>query len=331
MSKFNTAYFENFDKEYDDFFKQGLNFDDFLLKTKFKFNKNYTFSSKSKFRLGEKSSLSHEYGVKHSCNRGSVEFKHKEGGEVTLEVDQRLADKDDVAVNTLTKLVYNKSEKNCVCNVNSMFRVHHKNNALFSFGLENWNPCTGRPNELSTYGSFFLNHELGRFTFNAFTNFRVSQKLLTNLKFMVRREGSDNLNSYVLVNVDRELVDSTTQNSSETESKQVVKNSASVVLKAIKTLDSTTKLGAAVNYDVDTKQTCAVVSSSHNLDGVRANARLGSDRSLDLGITSVNNDLTLNFSAHTELKSSTEKVGETDVTKFWPSFKFGLTAEYNRV
>lgn len=75
---------------------------------------------------------------------------------------------------------------------------------------------------------------------------------------MVRREGSDNLNSYVLVNVDRELVDSTTQNSSETESKQVVKNSASVVLKAIKTLDSTTKLGAVVNYDVDTKQTCAV-------------------------------------------------------------------------
>lgn len=331
MSKTNTAYFENYDKEYDDFFKQGLNFDDFLLKTKFKFNKNYTFSSKSKFKLGEKSSLSHEYGVKHSCSRGSVEFKHKESGEETLEVDQRLADKDDFSVSTLSKVVYSKSEKNCVCNVNSMLRIHHKNNALFSFGLENWNPCSGRPNEVSSYGSYFLNHDLGRFTFNAFTNFRVSEHLLTNFKFLVRREGNDNLNGYLLVNVDRSLVDATPQNSSDTETKQVVKNSASVLLKALKTVDSTTKLGAALNYDVDTKQTNAVLASSHNLEGVRVNARLGSDRTLDLGLTSVNNDLTLNFSAHTELKSSTEKVGETDVTKFWPAFKFGLTAEYQRL
>jgi hypothetical protein len=71
MSK-QTEFWENYDRFYADFEKEGLNLDDLLLKNKFAFNNGkLTFSSKSKFNFGTKVAASHEHSLKAKVFKGN--------------------------------------------------------------------------------------------------------------------------------------------------------------------------------------------------------------------------------------------------------------------
>ena len=77
MSKL-INYWNSFDRNYDELEKEGQNFDDLLLKSKFQFlSGKYTFSSKSKFNFGEKNNANHELGLKYKDKNGTIDLKEK--------------------------------------------------------------------------------------------------------------------------------------------------------------------------------------------------------------------------------------------------------------
>lgn len=92
-----------------------------------------------------------------------------------------------------------------------------------------------------------------------------------------------------------------------------------------------TRLGGSLIHNVSSKETNATFAGSLALDKVRVNAKVSTDRSFTAGLTSVQDDITLNFVANSTLGSATEKVWETEVPRYWLNYRFGLSAEFNRL
>jgi hypothetical protein len=327
MSKNLTHYNENFDRSYDDFEKEGMNLDDLMVKSKFNFNSsNLTFSSKSKLNWGAKSSAVHEYGLKHKCPRGTVDFKHKAAGETSVEVEKKLMDKDDIELHIYSKLVLDQGEDRKNCNANVMLRVHHKNNGLLSFGVENWAPCChAAPTSVSAYGSYGHIHEGAKLAINGYLNFDIQKKFLPLAKVLISAEKND-VKGYFLTNINRSQVE-TDDKENPSSTNQLV----DVVAKVVKEVNSTTKVGGVVAYNVEDKKADITLIGMKKLDRVKLNGKVGTDRSLTLGITSQHDDVSINFAAKSTLNSRTDKVGESEETKHWVTYKFGMSAEFNRL
>lgn len=322
-----TLYWETFDRPYDSFEKEGLNLDDLQVKSKLNFNsKKNTFSSKSRFNFGEKTSAAHEYGLTHKCECGVYDFKHKAQGETSLEVDAKALTKDKVTLKAYSKLVLDQgvNKKNFTADV--LLRVHHQNNALLAFGVEKWNALNGAPEAVSAYTSYGHKNNDSQVIFNTYFNYNIKSKFVPQAKFLLSGSQGD-LAGYVQANVNRTQV---TQDNDETKPK-ISQNSFDVIAKFIKVHDLKTKFGSAIKYNVDSKKTDAAVFASHSLDRVKVNARASTDNSLTVGITSVFDDLTLSFAAKSTLKNVEDVVGETKTKRNYADFKFGLSAEFNRV
>ena len=85
-----------------------------------------------------------------------------------------------------------------------MFRIRHKNNALFSFGTEGWNPCEGMFKSVSAYGSYGLVHEGVQATINGYAAFCLEQKFFHLFKAFVRLE-KGNTHGFLQATVNGEL------------------------------------------------------------------------------------------------------------------------------
>lgn len=323
-----TLYWENFDRPYDSFEKEGLNLDDFQVKSKLAFNngKN-TFSSKSKFNFGQKNSAAHEYGIVHKCPKGVFDFKHKAAGETTLESDIKTLQKEKVTLKTYSKLVLNqKGEGKKDFAADILLRIHHQNNALLAFGVENWDALNGSPKTVSVYTSYGHRANSAEVIFNTYFNYNIAQKFLPQAKFLLSGTQGD-LAGYLQANVNGVQVNQ----ENDTNKPLITQNSFDVILKLIKIQDLKTKFGTAVKYNVDTKKTDAAIFASHVLDRVKLNAKVATDNSLTVGVTSVFDDVTLNFSAKSTLNNVEELTGETKTKKYYTNYKFGYSVEFNRV
>jgi len=320
-----TNYWETYDRSYDEFEKEGFNLDDVLAKTKFAFGGKYTFSSKSKFNFGAKTSASHEYGLKRKCEHAQIDFKHKDKGETSIEADVKAFKKDDVKVNVYSKVVVDQGADRCNSNVTAMLRVHHKDNALVSFGVENWKACQGSPSTLTAYGSFGKVKDGAKLSANGYVNLDLKTKFVPLVRFLATAQKGD-VRGYFQANLNRAQVET-----DDSEKKTVVNQTVDVVAKVIKDVDAKTKVGGVFDYNLENKQMNAAIVGSKVIDKVRLNARLSTDRSLSAGITSAYDDITLGFAAKANLNSVTEKVGEADHTRHYATYKFGLSAEFNRV
>ena len=170
MSKL-TTYWEDYNRFYDDFQKEGLNIDDLLLKTKLNFNdRKLTFSSKSKFNFGAVASAAHEITLKQKNKNGSIELKEKLG-EVSIEAEHNLLSKDNLSVGSYVKTVVSQSEKSCCSDSKVQLRFHHKDNVLLTIGAEKWNLCQGAPKVFSVGGSYGNISEGVNYSLNALLNF----------------------------------------------------------------------------------------------------------------------------------------------------------------
>ncbi len=313
-----TAYWENYDRFYDDFQKEGLNFDDLLLKTKFNFHDNkLTFSHKSKFNFGSKgASASHEASLKHKCAKGSLEVKEK-AGEFTVESERNLHSKENYKVGTFVKAVVKQGETGCCSNVKVNFRFHHKNNALFTLGTEDWNACKGYPQVLSLGGSYGKNVENAKVTFNGLLNFGVDTKFLHLAKFFVLVKQGD-LTGLIQANVNRNKQ----ENAEAT-------NAFDVSASFVKQVCETTKVGGQITHDLEKKSTNAEAVLSKKFDKVRLNAKVSTKKEASFGITSTFDDVTINVSLKKVLKCKKE---EGDCGKSnWLDLKFGASVEVNRL
>jgi len=328
MAKFLTEYFENFERSYDDFEKEGMNLDDLQVKNKFNFmNGKYTFSSKSKFNFGAKNRAAHEFGLKHKCKRATIDCKSKDAGEVSIESDSKCVTKDNMALYTYAKFALDQGENRRNLNTDVMFRIHHKDNVLFSFGVEKFN-FSSAPTNYSAYGSYGHNMDGNdKVTANVYLNYDVKNKFLPLAKFLIKGQ-KDKVHGYVQANIN------STQNTVEDSEKQqkiVTSQQYDFIARVISQVTDSTKAGATLRYNVDKKQADLTLSGSHVVDRVRFNGKLSCDNSLTLGVTSVFDDVTVNFAARSELKTTKQTVEEKEVSKHHVNYNFGLSAEFNRL
>jgi len=297
-----------------------------LLKTKFAFNNGkLNFSSKSKFSLGTKSGVDHEYTLKHKCSRLSAEFKHTASGETSLETENKCFSREDVEVGAYTKVTLDQGENRRNLNANVQLRVHHKNNALLALGVDRWNPLVGAPSLLTAYGSYGHTVDGTRLTFNSYLNFDLATKFAPLVRFFVKGNKGD-FTGLVVANVNRRLVEN-----SEDRDHPKVCNDVDLAFRFHNVVDSKTRVGGTLTHDLNSKTTNAVLAGSHHMDKVRLNGKISTDRSCTVGITSTFDDLTLNFVAASTLGGAVEKSGETETARFWVNYRFGLSAEFNRL
>lgn len=321
-----TLYFEDFDRSYDDFEKEGLNLDDLLLKSKFAFlSGKYTFSSKSKFAFGTKNSAAHEYSLKHKCDTATINLKHKANGETTIDSDAKCYTKDNLTLRSYSKFVLNQNEKSKNLDATVMLRFHHKKNALFSVGVENWSALNGSPDTLTAYTSYGNVNNGANLVFNTYLNYNFVHKFLPRATFLLRAEKGD-VHGYLQANVNRNRVET-----NETENPVHINQAIDLLAKFVKVIDSKKRLGATVTYNLENKKSDAAIYFSHVLDRVKLNARVTTDRRLAVGITSAFDDVTINFAAGSVFNSKTETSGEVETRNHWADFNFGLTVEFNRV
>lgn len=319
-----TEFFESFDRSFDDFEKEGMSLDDFLLKTKFNFNSGkLAFSSKSKFTLqGAKSSVGHEYTLKHKCSKLSAEFKHTASGNTTLEAEGSLFKQNDVEVSSLVKIELDQGADRRNCSEKVQLRLHHRNNALVSAGVENWNCLAGAPHLYSAYGSYGHTVDGARVTLNGYLAYNAGLQFAPLARFFVKGVKGD-FTGLVVANVNRKLV--------EVEEKKSVESNVDLAFRFHNVVDAKTRVGGTLTHDLASKVTNAVFAASHAMDKVRLNMKVSTDRSFTAGITSTFDDVTLNFAANSSLGGAVEKVGEVDVPRYWANYKFGLSAEFNRL
>lgn len=334
MSKPLVEHWEVFDKPYKIFEDDGLSTDDLSVKSRFSFvGGKYTFTGKHKFNFGEKNKAAHDYTLRHKCPRAQIDFKHKGAGETVLEGHAHCLKKDDITFDTWFKFLLDQGENRVKQNVDVMFRFLHKNNNLLSVGIEDWNPSSGSPEAFSVYSSHGHIHDGAHLTFNTFFNFNFKNKFLPHARFMFKAKKGD-VDGYIRANVNRTQVDTkgTTEETKEADAaKTTVNQAVDLVAKFNKSFEGGKKLGGIFNYDLDSKKADVSIIGSHDRGNVKLKGKLGSDRTLTVGIQSIHDDITIGCVAKSTLNSKTEKVGEADVTKHWCTYKLGAHVEFQRV
>lgn len=315
-----TEYWENYDRFYDDLQKEGQNLDDLLIKNKFGFhNGKLTFSNKSKFNFGPKVAASHEYALKAKLSKGTAEFKVK-NGQYTVETELDHFAKDQINVGSFANFETNNNSEGCNTNGKVHLRIHHKDNALLTVGVENLNLCTGAAGLLALGSSFGRVVDGNRVTFNSLVKYNLEAKHLALVSFFVKAKKGDTTGLFI-TNVNKKRV----------ENDPLLTQEVDLALKVVKQVCPRTKVGGELTHDINTAKTNLTLVSSLQFDKVRVNAKLDAERALTLGITSVHDDLTLIFTAKAALQGKLEKVGEAEIKKTWVNHQFGVSAEFNRV
>lgn len=317
-----TEFWENFDRYYDDFEKEGLNLDDLQLKSKLNFLLgNLQFSSKSKFNLSGVAGVDHEFGLKHKSPTSVVELKTKPG-ENSVEAEFRIYKQGDLEVggHTVAVLSQNAEKSNTDGKVN--LRVHHKDNVLVTLGLADWDFLNTSPRSVALGASFGRIDRNLRLTFNAFFNFSLESKHLNLVRLLVKgSQGS--FTGSLLANVKRAVT--------VVDEKPEVLQAVNVAFKFTESLNLFSKIGASIKHDVNSKKTEAAFVGSHIVDRVRLNGKLTTKRDLTLGITSVHDDVTFSFAVKSALASAVDKTGEVEVKRHWLNYNFGASVELNRL
>ena len=315
-----TAYWENYDRFYDDFQKEGLNLDDLLFKTKLNFyDGKLSFSSKTKYNFNAVASAAHEITLKHKNSRGTVEIKEKVG-EIAFEAEHNHWSNDCFSVGSFVKTVIKQSESSCRSDAKVQLRVQHKDNILVTLGAENWNACKGLPKDFVIGTSFGQKTEGSKLAFNTLFNFNVETSFLQFAKFFAKAQKKD-VTGVFLANLKR----------SQSDDKKESTNSVDISALFTKELDSTTKLGGFIGHDIDTKTTDAEVVFSKKFDRLKLNAKVTSKRNAIIGVTSVHDDITFNVAAKSTLQCKSEKEGDVESKRHWVDFKFGASVEFNRL
>lgn len=317
MSKL-TAYWENYDRFYDDFQKEGLNLDDLLFKSKLNFLDNkLTFSHKSKFNFSQKgASASHELGLKHKCKHGTKELKEK-AGEFSLETELNHVEKDNIKVGSFHKTVVKHGENGHSSNVKVQLRVHHKDNALVTLGVEDWNACSGHPRVFALGGSYGKATEGKKHSFNGLLHFNIETRFLQLARFFVLHNQGD-FTGLFEANIKRSQNESNESN-----------NAIDLTAKFTKQVCEKVKVGGLLYHDIDSKKTNAEVVVSKKFDRLTFHGKVTSNREALVGITSVRDDLTLNVALKKTLRTKPKDEGEGN--RHWFDMKFGASVEFNRL
>lgn len=317
-----TEFWENFDRYYDDFEKEGLNLDDLQLKSKLNFYLgSLQFSSKSRYNFGSVVGANHDFGLKHKTPTSVIDVKTKPG-ENSVEAEFRIYKQGDLEVggHTIATVKQTAEKSNTDATVN--LRVHHKDNVLVTLGLRDWDFINTSPRSLALGASFGRFDRGLRLTFNAFFNFSLENKHLNLIRFLIKGSQGSFTGSF-LTNVNRTV--------SVVDEKPEVLHAVDLALKFTESLNIFSKIGATISHDVNSKNTDAVFVGSHIVDRVRLNGKVSTKRDLTLGVTSVHDDITFSFAVKAALATAVDKTGEVEVKRHWLNYKFGASVELNRL
>jgi hypothetical protein len=332
MSKL-TENWESYSRPHDDFMREGLDLEDFLLKSKLNFhNGNLTFKSKSKFNFTQKGAqAAHELSVKGKVgNNSTVEVVNKNSGETNVEANLDFGERDNFTLGAFGNFKLNQNDSQKQADTKFHLRAHYKDTGLLSFGLENWDPINGQPNLLSAGTSY------GHLTpeFNAVLNtyfvFNIQSRMLSSVRLFLAGK-KDKFNGRLEARVTRTLPEVTNTTTTNVTEPIKVNQDVDVKLSFSNDYDSKTRYGGDISYTLLDKITKANIAVRHKMDRVRLNGKLSSDKTLTCGISSVHDDLTISFAARSTLNNVVEKVLDKEVSRYWVGYKFGLALECNRI
>lgn len=315
MSKL-TLNWEDHDKFYDDFQKEGFTHNDIHFKTRFNFFSNkLTFKHNSKFTFCEKGACAqHDITVKHSIPSGYVEVKEK-SGEINVKTDYNHLNQDCVSFDTFHNTRIYKQDEGQDTNSKLLLRFHHKDNFLLAAGFEDFKASKGVPEILSLGASYGKVIDGVRYTLNGLTHLHNDTRSVKFLKFFLFAKDGD-FNKLIQANFNRKP--------------DQEKSDIDLSLKFTNQICESTKVGGAFTYDVDKKRTTSEVVLLKKFDKVNFHAKANSNKEAFIGITSQLEDITLNISVKKALhcKNSEESL---DKKGHWLDFSFGASVEFRRI
>ena len=315
MSKL-ISYWESYDRFYDDFQKEGLSFDDLLLKSKLIFlDSKFTFSSKSKFNF-ERAAVAHEVGLKVKQKKYTIELKQKQGGEVSIESENEIWKNDKFMIGSLVNCNILQSERNYENDSKVQLRFHYKDNSLFTFGVENWNKTKYPKNNFVLGGSFGKNTNESIIIHNVLFNYSIEHKFIQSIKLLRRYENKDFTKAF-LVNIQRSRIEDSSN----------INNAFDLTALFTKQICPGLKVGGLISHEIDSQRTTTELVLSKKIDKVRLNAKINNKSEISVGLTSSYDDITINLCAKSTFKSKTIENSE----KIIKEVKFGSSIEFNRL
>ena len=313
----NFELWENYDRFYDDFQKENLNFDDLLIKSKTVFSdKNWTFSTKSKFNFDKTVSAAHEFTAKVKCNKGSLEIKDKPSPATkAIEYEGEVYSEKNLNVGALIKTNHVSTPKQNTHDAKVQLRFSNNKNTLVALGVEEWNVC-GKVPKLFTLGASYGSYvDSAKVVTNGLVKYSLENRFIDSLKFFVKATKGD-LTTLVQTNV----------NLSKTDDK--VSSAVDLSLSFVKQVDSRTKVGGNLTHDINSKKSHAEVVGIKTFDKVKVTGKINSKREIFGGISTTGSDIIFTASGKVKINSEVESDKKTNI---WLEKKFGVSVEFSRI
>lgn len=115
------------------------------------------------------------------------QFSHKSNGQMTLEGNFKVHNKDNLLLTVHSNHTLNQSQNNRELSGKLFIRAHHLDNKIFAFGLEDFDVLSGRNPDVFSTSLIFgrdLNKEY-RGVIGAYTAFRLSTKSLVFARYLL--------------------------------------------------------------------------------------------------------------------------------------------------
>lgn len=330
----NDNYNKTIDNEFSEDFYIATN--DLSLGSNLKFNQGrYNLKTFSEFELGKQGFINHSFQLNHFSNKSKTSLIHNSRRQTDFESSCNFFKRPDFEIGSYVRLLLEEGEN--VRNFNSTARLNlnYKNFLLLSFGVSDWDPLKSRPHVLSFTSSFGRN--LNRFNTNTNLAFNLNFKYDVNSKFLSALQGA-----FIVKNpkfegileisnrnkLDMEIIKS---NMTATEKKCPVTHEIYILSKLIYRICETSKLGVFFDHDVNSKNSNASLSLWKKLDRVILKGELSTNNSFSLGLQSNLDGVKLKYGLKSTLMNSKQEIENTEISRYWVDYKFGISAEFERL
>jgi len=313
-------YFESYAMPHDDRSKEYLEPDDFTVKGKFSF-----LSNKMKFggktRLFEKDgsiSSAADFTINHNVSPNSSCMYINRPTSHILDGNFSLHRQNDLHVTLYTNMNLVQNEKKRSVNSKYSVRIHHQDNKIFGFGVEDYDPVfnmTAAPRNLTAFGLFGRNLDGMRVFCGPQVAYNLASRAFAYNKFLIGVKNKVHT-GYLEVLSNRVVK---TENSQE-----VVSRDNSVALRYDANL-SNGKVGADVTYRCGPQTVDAKLFGSYVTDnGTTVRGRIASDRSVNMSIVhNFRGMMNLGFISRFQLNSPSAEGQMRNVRA-----KFGMIVEF---
>ena len=328
-------YNKNIDNEFSDDFHISSN--DLSINSNLKFYQGrFNLKTYSQFELGKQSLNNHSFLLNHYSNKSKTSLIHNSSRQSDLESSCNFFKRPNFEIGSYIRLLLEEGEN--LRNFNSTIRlnVNYKNFLLFSFGVTDWDVIKSRPNVLSlstAIGKNFTNssNTTTNLSFNLNLKYDIESKFLSAMQGALIVKNPKFEGIFELSNRNKLDMEIIKNNMNSTEKKCPVTHEVNILSKLIYRMCETSKLGFIFDHDINSKSSNTSLFLWKKLDRVVVKAELSSNNSLSLGLQSNLDGVKLRYGLRSTLMNSKHEIENTEISRYWVDYKFGIGAEFERI